>query len=228
MYLKPIKTYGKEYQCKIYKHYVVVNNKIDNIDFPYGLRVVNGDNYRTVGFMDKTRLPEVNSVSISKKIYTKNPKDTFITLDKIGQCAICSNHLYVLTKLPKDLTTEEPVIEMHDLDYKGDLITTTDARTSAIKETLIKQYELNKYFYFKDMYYMPIDDIQDNEQQYLKGNVMKTQSRVIRYDLENELEIHDIVVIDNQAYIVEDITTNTRVGMNMYKTYIATLMKLGV
>lgn len=239
MFIKPIKSYGKEYKCQIYKKYTLVNNQVlsGEIATRYvAVRIVDGKgNYRTTVFYAEDNSIRCKTYKTSIIVYSNSKPENWVDLTKVGQSAIFvrgNNGKYIITlkKLPSDLSTEDPVIEYKKLDTatKANLVLTKNDGTKEFPTTLINQYELNKYYLFKSMAYMPIDDIQDTEEQYIKGNVMKSQSRVIRFDIENELEIRDIVVLDNETYIVEDITTHTKIGMYMYKTYTATLMKLGV
>lgn len=238
MFIKPIKSYGKEYKCQIYKKYTLVNNQVlsGKIATKYvSVRIVDGKgNYRTTAFYAEDNSIHYATYYESVMTYANSKPENWVDLTKVGQSAIfvrSNNDKYIITlkKLPSDLSAEDPVIECKKLDTatKANLVLTKNDGTKEFPTTLINQYELNKYYLFKSMAYMPIDDIQDTEEQYIKGNVMKSQSRVIRFDIENELEIRDIVVLDNEAYIVEDITTHTKIGMYMYKTYTATLMKLG-
>jgi hypothetical protein len=232
MYLKPTKSYGKEYRCKIYKHFIENVKSYDNINtkpLAY-IKIVSKTGYRVYRTSAYSLATYVESAELVVK---ENFNYVAVKVDKVGQCVKFGNEIFKLTSLPKDITTNDPTYEIIESgDFKGDLIhNTIDYESLATIDNitpLIKQYELNKYYYFGDLSYMPIDDIQDSQEQYLKGNIVKTQTRTIRYDIESELEIHDVVVIDNVAYIVEDIFTHTKVGLNMYKTYTATLMKLGV
>ncbi len=240
MFIKPIKSYGKDYKCKIYKKYTVVNSKIVDVNSNKTMyvmpRIVASDGtYRCVIYDTSSKKLVVDSYKGSVISYTHATPEYWVDLTKVGQSAIAITSrkeklIATLKKLPNDLTTNEPTISVIEWGSAkvSNLITEKEDGNQQFPTNLINQYELNKYYLFKTMAYMPVDDMQDTEEQYLKGNVIKSQSRVIRFDVENELEVRDIVVLDNVAYIVEDITTHTKVGMYMYKTYTATLMKLGV
>ena len=240
MFIKPIKSYGKEFKCQIYKKYTVVNSKIVDVSSnktSYVMpRIIASDGtYRCLAYYTTSGIVKVDTYKGSIVSYTHSTTENWVDLTKVGQSAIAitssgQKFLVTLKKLPNDLSTNEPTINVVELGSTkvSNLITEKEDGNQQFPTNLINQYELNKYYLFKTMSYMPIDDVQDTEEQYLKGNVIKSQSRVIRFDIENELEVRDIVVLDNAAYIVEDITTHTKVGMYMYKTYTATLMKLGV
>lgn len=240
MFIKPIKTYGKEFKCQIYKKYTILNNKIVDVKSnrtTYVMpRIVASDgSYRCTAYYTSYKEIRVDTYKTSVISYTHSTTENWIDLTKVGQSAIALTSgglkfLVTLKKLPNDLTTNAPTISTIELCSAkiSNLITEKEDGNQQFPTNLINQYELNKYYLYKTMAYMPVDDMQDTEEQYIKGNVMKSQSRVIRFDIENELEVRDIVVLDNVAYIVEDISTHTKVGMYMYKTYTATLMKLGV
>lgn len=238
MYLKPTKSYGKEYRCKIYKHFVEPKVKAleKTSDITY-FCIYDKKKNVVIGQVDFSVASEDNiswQGTDSSKTDVLFGEKTLIEL-KVNECALVKdnngNNVIVRVKSVPDTIIDQyslPLCEVVKVgDFKGTLKYETN-KSDFTLESIVKQYELNKYYYFSDLAYMPIDDIQDSQEQYLKGNIVKTQTRVIRYDVESKLDLHDIVVIDNVAYIVEDIFTHTKVGLNMYKTYNATLMKLGV
>lgn len=243
MYLKPVKSYGKEYKLQIYKHYVVKKNSIvdsqaqsyvlyNGVKYIGFIRCVCGS-YRTFGVTtDLTidKFTEAQSQTLYGKLLYK-PLTT--SVNKVGDCVLYEylgkQVAVLITRLecPQDSVLIDCITSDTELSNVKKLYITRD-EMEPYSKALIDKFELNKYFYYGDMAYIPIDDIQETEEQYIKGYSVKGETRAIRYDIDTKLNIQDVVVIDNVAYIVEDITKHTKIGLNKYVTYTASLMKLGV
>lgn len=226
MFLKPIKTYGKEFQAKIYKHYVeiVKQNKLGINKSDYTHYAVYKDKESTTrlygfdlsilqsgtgnGQLTKAQITDA-SLETNYKEYKIYVGDViyFPYIDKFGEIRNSRPVFYTLEEFTKISAINELT------EHKG----------------ISKDIELNKYFYHSTFNYMPIDDVNDNTTQYVKGAIMREETRSIRWEIDNvPLEPNDIVVIDKKAYLVEDVLVNQRVGMNVRKTYTATLLKVGV
>lgn len=246
MYLKPVKSYGKEYKLQIYKHYVVKKNSIVDSQ-TFGSITYNGtkyigfirgvvkyglySKYKVIGVTTDFKLYTFTDVQ-SETLYKSIKYNMLMTsVFNVGDCVVyeyLGNRIAVLvTQLeePQDSVIFSCITSDNELSNVKKLYIHDDGNTLA--KALIDKFELNKYFYYGDMAYMPIDDIQETEEQYIKGYSVKGETRAIRYDIDTKLNIQDVVVIDNVAYIVEDITKHTKIGLNKYITYTASLMKLG-
>lgn len=244
MYLKPVKSYGKEYKLQIYKHYVVKKNSIvdsqaqdyvtyngnNHIGF---IRGVFDGRYVIIGITTDFKLYHFTDAQ-SQKVYSNKILRSMVTsVSNVGDCVLYEYQgkqiAVLVTRLeePQDSIIFRCIVSDTELSNVKKLYITRD-EIEPYSKALIDKFELNKYFYYGDMAYMPIDDIQETEEQYIKGYSIKGETRAIRYDIDTKLSIQDVVVIDNVAYIVEDITKHTKIGLNKYVTYTASLMKLGV
>lgn len=226
MFLKPIKTYGKEFQAKIYKHYVeiVKQNKL-------GINKSDYTHYAV--YKDKESTTRLYGFDLS--ILQSGTGNGQLTKAQITDASLETNYkeykIYVgdVIYFPyKDKFGE--IRNSRPIFYTLEEFTKISALNELTEHKEIsKDIELNKYFYHSTFNYMPIDDVNDNTTQYVKGAIMREETRSIKWEIDNvPLEPNDIVVIDKKAYLVEDVLVNQRVGMNVRKTYTATLLKVGV
>lgn len=226
MFLKPIKTYGKEFQAKIYKHYVeiVKQNKL-------GINKSDYTHYAV--YKDKESATRLYGFDLS--ILQSGTGNGQLTKSQITNASLEENYkeykIYVgdVIYFPyKDMFSK--IGNSRPSFYTLEEFTKISAFNELTEHKEIsKDIELNKYFYHSTFNYMPIDDVNDNTTQYIKGAIMREENRSIRWEVDNiPLEPNDIVVIDHKAYLVEDVLVNQRVGMNVRKSYTATLLKVGV
>ena len=226
MFLKPIKTYGKEFQAKIYKHYVEVvkQNKL-------GINKSDYTHYAV--YKDTTSTTRLYGFDLS--VMQSGSGNGMLTKSQIIDASLETNYkeykLYIgdiiyfpyINKFGK-IGNSRPIF------YSAEEYTKISAFNELLEHKEIsKDIELNKYFFHSTFNYMPIDDVNENTTQYVKGAIMQEETRSIRWEVDNiPLEPNDIVVIDHKAYLVEEILVNQRVGMNVRKSYTATLLKVGV
>lgn len=226
MFLKPIKTYGKEFQAKIYKHYVeiVKQNKL-------GINKSDYTHYAV--YKDKESTTRLYGFDLS--ILQSGSNSGMLTKSQITNASLETN--YKEYKLYRGDVIYFPYINKfgtigvsRPIFYPVEEYTKISAFNELLEHKEIsKDIELNKYFYHSTFNYMPVDDVNDNTTQYVKGAIMREENRSIRWEVDNiPLEPNDIVVIDHKAYLVEDVLVNQRVGMNVRKSYTATLLKVGV
>lgn len=223
MFLKPIKTYGKEFQAKIYKHYVEITSQVKTV-----MNIISYTHYAV--YKDKKSVEKLYGYDLIK--LSKGESGCYLSGADLIEASLQSNYkeykLYV-----------GDVIYMPDSKMywklgeacEEEVITSGSVKAVGLSylESLSKDIELNKYFYHSTFNYMPLDDTSENTTQYVKGAIMKEETRSIKWETDNvPLEPNDIVVIDNKAYLVEDILVNQKVGMNVRKSYTATLLKVGV
>lgn len=222
MFLKPIKTYGKEFQAKIYKHYVEITSQVETF--------MNRQSYTHYAIY-RNKESTYKEYGYDLKIM-ESGNDGYLTYNEIIEASLQSDYkeykLYVgdIIYIPK-LDEYWKVGSAGKAKLDTDTITKISGLTKLT--SISKDIELNKYFYRSTFNYIPLDDTNENTTQYIKGAIMKEETRSIKWETDNvPLEPNDIVVIDNKAYLVEDILVNQKVGMNVRKTYTATLLKVGV
>lgn len=234
MSLKPVKSLGARYQAKIYKHYVgaekliitsEINKEVVLDNRPYlnfiidGRLLYNSYNLKTnkIGSLEDGVSCEIEK----NKIYPfLNPYD---------------NKLYLAGLFTEDYQDwERNKFEFRQVESIN--INTNNLYSSKIYTHIIEdnyeKYAKEKtlYYYLQTFNYIPIDDISETTSEHIKGNIMKEETRSIRWDYDNiPLEENDIVQLENGSYyIVQDILVKQRVGFNVYKTYTAMLYKVGV
>ena len=234
MSLKPVKSLGARYQAKIYKHYVgaekliitsEINKEVVLDNRPYlnfiidGRLLYNSYNLKTnkIGPLEDGDFCEIET----NKIYPfLNPYDNKLYL------AGCFTKEYQDWQCNKFEFRQVESININTNNLYNSKIYTH------IIEDNYERYAKEKtlYYYLQAFNYIPIDDISETTSEHIKGNIMKEETRSIRWDYDNiPLEENDIVQLENGSYyIVQDILIKQRVGFNVYKTYTAMLYKVGV
>lgn len=239
MYLKPIKTLGRQYQAKIYKHYVETRTQVllspeltqnETVVIKYDeIYFVKNDVLAYGGFaLDLGTLYAPNialrNINIYKRLGTKYTAITLETLEKDYVNYFISPRNDKIYKFTIPVSTQTLSVEEVKTISFNKIGSILQAPTKSSK------FESNKYYYLETFNYMPIDDIEDTKTSHIRGHIVNEETRSIRFDIDNvPLEVNDIIELENGSYYaVQDILTKQRIGMYAHKTYIATLYKVGV
>lgn len=227
MFLKPVKTYGKEFRAKIYRHYVEVFKQsklgLNRGDYTHYVVYPNKDSATILYGFDLSELQggEHTTQLTRSQIANAMLEDTFKEYKVYVGDIIYFPYLDKFGKLGNNRPIFYSVEEFKNISLFNELTTSKEISSNI---------ELNKYYYLQSFNYMPIDNINDNNEQYIKGHIVNTESRSIKWEIDGiPLQVNDIVLLENGvAYIVEDILISQRIGMNVRKSYTANLIKVGV
>lgn len=231
MILKPIKNYGNGFKYKLYKHFVEkAKNKYltNSSEESYYISVtISGVYYGTYQITNTD--PYVTKLGYAEGIVQINKNNTIPVTAKGQICYIQKTNedepvdtIFIKLKSVKQgssIDLNNASFEITFNEYKGKLLADTYKNLSS--------YEVNKYYYFGDYGYIPNDDINDQNAQYIKGNIVKQQTRTIRWDIDNiPIAEDDIIVLEGKAYLVGSVNTVFKNRLAYYKSYTATLMSI--
>lgn len=88
----------------------------------------------------------------------------------------------------------------------------------------IGKYQMNKYYYVGSISYMQSGSIDEDDTQFLKGNITPLVSLNIKYFNDDvKLTKGDLVVRNNKLYSIEKITIDNKHQPKDYNIYFATL-----
>jgi hypothetical protein len=225
MILKPIKTYGKGYEYKLYKHFV---EQVKNVYLPtstdsYNVSVNVNNVFYGVYRISNTE-PYVTKLSYSEGIVEIN-NNNVKTITAKGQICYIENEtdkIFIKLKSVKQgssIDLNNATFEISFNEFKGELLENTYQKLS--------NYESNKYYYMGSYGYIPNDDINNEHAQFIKGNIVNQETRTIRWDIDNiPIEEDDLVVLEGKIYQVGTVTTVFKNRLTYYKSYVATLISL--
>ena len=243
MSLKPVKSLGARYQAKIYKHYIgtekliitsEINKEVVLNNRPYLVFYASGTSYLFLGSYN-IKTNESVATTIARSYITS---DYYIPIEYNKIYPFLNpydNKLYLVGYFQKEYQDWQlNTLEVRQVEILN--INTNNLYNSKIYTHIVEdnyeRYAKDKtlYYYLQAFNYIPIDDISETTSEHIKGNIMKEETRSIRWDYDNiPLEENDIVQLENGSYyIVQDILVKQRVGFNVYKTYTAMLYKVGV
>lgn len=216
MSLKPVKSLGQRYQAKIFKHYVRTENLTSVGDV--GTTLTYFKNMDTLLFYPcgKTHIQRIGIYDlVNNKIVSKEGKNTYFF-------PIEYNKIYSFTNI---YDNKQYVVGYFEKEYQD-----WELNTLVVREVIRYAKDKSLYYALQTFNYIPIDDISETTNEHIRGNIMKEETRSIRWDYDNvPLEENDIVQLENGSYyMVQDILVKQRVGFNTYKTYTAMLYKVGV
>ena len=248
MSLKPVKSLGQRYQAKIFKHYVDVETLVVPSEIKYSEKITSirpylvfgstASKYDTYGAYDYYENVVITDYVEIGNIVQIVGLSNIIKIEKNKKYAFINpynNKMYFVGLFTRDRpgwsANEFNVVETETV-YLSDV----DMFNTAVQQRVIGDNmsrfskEKNLYYAIQTFNYIPVDDISDTTSEHVRGNIMREETRSIRWDYDNiPLEENDIVQLENgKYYIVQDIITKQRVGFNTYKSYTAMLYKVGV
>ena len=248
MSLKPVKSLGQRYQAKIFKHYVDVETLVVPSEIKYSDKVTSirpylvfcstASKYDTYGAYNYYGNTVITDYTAIESIVQQIGRTNCIQIEKDKKYAFINpynNKMYFVGLFTCDRpgwsANEFNVVETETV-YLSDVdMFNTAAQQRVIGDNMSRfSKEKNLYYAIQTFNYIPIDDISDTTSEHVRGNIMREETRSIRWDYDNiPLEENDIVQLENgKYYIVQDIIIRQRVGFNTYKTYTAMLYKVGV
>lgn len=247
MSLKPVKSLGQRYQAKIFKHYVDIENIVVPSEVkhtaaitykrPYLIFCSTASVYDIYGGYDYYS-NVVLTDDLLKVVKTYVGTSNYIKIEKDKKYAFINpynNKMYFVGLFTKTRpgwdANEFNVVETEAVNLSDVDMFNTAVQKRVIGDNISKfSREKRMYYALQTFNYIPIDDISDTTSEHVRGNIMREETRSIRWDYDNiPLEENDIVQLENgKYYIVQDIITKQRVGFNTYKTYAAMLYKVGV
>lgn len=216
MSLKPVKSLGQRYQAKIFKHYVRTENLTSVGDVGPTLTYFKNVDSLLFYPSDKTYIQRLGIYDlVNNKIVSKEGKSTYFL-------PIEYNKIYSFTNI---YDNKQYVVGYFKKEYQD-----WELNTLVVREVIRYAKDKSLYYALQTFNYIPIDDISETTNEHIRGNIMKEETRSIRWDYDNvPLEENDIVQLENGSYyMVQDILVKQRVGFNTYKTYTAMLYKVGV
>lgn len=235
MSLKPVKSLGARYQAKIYKHYVGTEKLIITSEINKEI-VLNNRPY--LNFYVSGAIIFKSYDLKANEVVSINKSASFIDIEENKIYPFLNpydNKLYLVGYFTKEYQ-DWPFYTLEVRQVESININTNNLYNSKVYTHIIEdnyeRYAKEKtlYYYLQAFNYIPIDDISETTSEHIRGNIMKEETRSIRWDYDNiPLEENDIVQLENGSYyIVQDILVKQRVGFNVYKTYTAMLYKVGV
>lgn len=216
MSLKPVKSLGQRYQAKIFKHYVRTESLTSTSDVGATLTYYKDANCLLFYPSGQTPVQRLGIYDLANnKIVSKDKGTTYFF-------SIEYNKIYSFTNI---YDNKQYVVGYFNKEHQD-----WELNTLVVREVIRYAKDKSLYYALQTFNYIPIDDISETTNEHIRGNIMKEETRSIRWDYDNvPLEENDIVQLENGSYyMVQDILVKQRVGFNTYKSYTAMLYKVGV
>lgn len=216
MSLKPVKSLGQRYQAKIFKHYARTENLTSVGDTGITITYFKGMEALVFYPSGKTYVQRIGVYDLVNNKIISDMKDSnyFVPIEY--------NKIYSFTNV---YDNKQYVVGYFEKEYQD-----WELNTLVVRQVIRYAKDKSLYYALQTFNYIPIDDISETTNEHIRGNIMKEETRSIRWDYDNvPLEENDIVQLENGSYyMVQDIITKQRVGFNTYKSYTAMLYKVGV